>query len=95
VGWKVVKNQRIVAEVERNSSVPRNFEGETVDSLLHKAIERNQVILLVAELLKQRAWEDNRNYVAATRDLESIIEEVQESSQLLQEARKKNTSKNH
>jgi ssDNA-binding replication factor A large subunit len=92
VGWKVVKNQRIVAEVERNSSVPRNFERETVDSLLHKAIERNQVILLVAELLKQRAWEDNRNYVAAMRDLESIIEEVQESSQLLQEARKKNAN---
>lgn len=62
-------------------------ESESVEMLLHRAIEHNQIIQLVAELMKQRAWDDNKNYVAAVNDLDKIIEETRESSSLLHQAR--------
>jgi hypothetical protein len=69
-------------------------DGENVDELLHKAIEHNQVILLLAELMKQRAWEDNKNYIAAVKDLDNLIFQTKESSNLLQRARKKASVQN-
>jgi hypothetical protein len=74
-------------ENQSESASPETTENNA-DLLLHKAIEHNQVILLLAELLKQRAWEDNKNYVAAVKDLDAIISQVRESSALLQKARK-------
>jgi hypothetical protein len=74
-------------ENQDKSASPKTTENNA-DLLLHKAIEHNQVILLLAELLKQKAWEDNKNYVAALKDLDAIISQVRESSALLQKARK-------
>jgi hypothetical protein len=78
----------IFADENHTKSLSLKATEDNADLLLHKAIEHNQVILLLAELMKQRAWEDNKNYVAAVKDLDAIISQVRESSALLQKARK-------
>jgi hypothetical protein len=83
------RTQKTLVDVPASYSTSDHGEEFAVDTLLHKAIEHNQVILLVADLMKQKAWEDSRNYTSVVKDLECIISHTRDSSILLQEARKK------
>jgi Holliday junction resolvase RusA-like endonuclease len=85
-------SERTNNHTERVQHVSRDTE---IGELLHQAIERNQIILLLAEILKQKAWEESKNYVAAVRDLDNILAQTRESSVFVQRARKLLSSTAH
>jgi lipopolysaccharide biosynthesis regulator YciM len=85
---KSTKRLETASHHHQSESAEEQIDGNNADVLLDKAIEHNQIILARAEILKQKAWEDNKNYVAAVRDLDTIISQTRESSNLLQMARK-------